>query len=407
VDQCATLTAVSSFEGTGTVDQADVRRHHLRLVLGLVRDGSSVSRGDIVERTGLTKTTVTSLVAQLQQLGVVREAGTRGSSSRGRPARLLEVNSTHATSLVVEVNVDRVALSTFDLGGALLTEDVRNLEQAPSPGQVVEQVTDAIASLRRRPARLTGAALAVPAMLDAATGTVRWGPHLGWQEVPLAAMVRAASRSGDTPVVVDRLVNFSATAEHAVAPEPGRDILLIYGDIGMGGCYLSDGRIIRGAHGLAGEVAHMLLDPDGPVHDCGRRGCAAAFVGLGPLVRDAGLGGGRIGGDGATSPELLELVAVRARAGDAVVRHHLDQQGRWLARVVTTLLHVTNPSELLLGGHFTTLAPLFWEAFSIELELRALPQHLESCDVRISGLGADSVRRGAQQVLADRYLAAL
>jgi predicted NBD/HSP70 family sugar kinase len=398
---------VSAFEVTGTVDQADVRRHHLRLVLGLVRAGRSVSRGDIIERTGLTKTTVTSLVAELQRMGVVREAGTRGSTSRGRPARLLEVNGPHATSLVAEVNIDRVVLSTFDLTGQRLTEQVEAVPESPSPEQVVRMVVAAVSRVRRGRGRLTGAALAVPAMLDPASGTVRWGPHLGWQEVPLAAMVRAATRGDPVPVVVDRLVNFSAIAEHAVTPASGRDVLLLYGDIGIGSCYLSGGQIMRGANGLAGEVGHLLLDPDGPLDDCGRRGCAATLIGLGPLVRDLGMGGGRVGADGTTAPELLDELAARARSGAPDVLAQLDHQGRWLARVVTTLLHLTNPSDLLLGGYFTTLAPLFWPAFSTELAARALPQHLDSCQIRISGLGADSVRRGAQQVLADRYLSSV
>lgn len=391
------------FVSARTVGSSDVRRHHIRLVLGLIRDADGISRADLVARTGLTKPTVTSLVADLHKRGVVRETGIRETAGRGRPARLLELNATHAATVVVEVNIDRVVVSTFDLRGDLADEEVARFDESPRPEQVVRIAARRARRLRAAHRRIAGLGVAVPAMIDA--GVVRSGPHLGWDEVRLEEMLHAAAPIGDVPVVVDRLVNFSAASEHRRRGGLAGDVVVVYGDVGLGSAHLVDGEIVRGAQGLAGEAGHTLLDPDGPLHECGRRGCAAALIGLGPLVRDLHLGEGRVGGAGMTAPELLSRIEELAAEPAADVREILDRQGRWLGRLVSTLLHLMNPAELLLGGHFTTLAPLYWDAFDDELRRRALPQHLRSCAISMSAIGAESVRRGAHQVVADRYLA--
>ena len=394
---------VTEFVSAGTVGSSDVRRHHIRLVLALIRDADGISRADLVARTGLTKPTVTSLVSDLDKRGIVRETRTRETASRGRPARLLELNAEHAVTLVVEVNIDRVVVSTFDFRGDLLSEDVERFDESPRPEEVVRISVSAAAELRAAKRTVAGIAVAVPAMIDA--GVVRSGPHLGWDEVRLADMLHAAEPIGATPVVVDRLVNFSATSEHSSRGGLAGDVVVVYGDVGLGSAHLVDGEIVRGAQGLAGEAGHTLLDPDGPLHECGRRGCAAALIGLGPLVRDLGLGEGRVGAAGMTAPDLLTKIGELAVDPAPSVREVLDRQGRWLGRLASTLLHLMNPSELLLGGHFTTLAPLYWDAFDDELRQRALPQHLRSCRIRVSATGAESVRRGAHRVVADDYLA--
>ncbi|UPK75549.1 ROK family transcriptional regulator [Nocardioidaceae bacterium SCSIO 66511] len=394
---------MSEFVSAGTVGSSDVRRHHIRLVLGLIRDGDGISRADLVARTGLTKPTVTSLVSDLDKRGIVRETGTRETASRGRPARLLELNAAHAVTLVIEVNIDRVVVSTFDLRGDLVAENVEQFDESPHPDEVVRIAANAAAELEAAHRTLAGVAVAVPAMIDA--GVVRSGPHLGWDEVRLADMLHATTSIGSTPVIVDRLVNFSAASERGSRGGLADDVVVVYGDVGLGSAHLVDGEIVRGAQGLAGEAGHTLLDPDGPMHECGRRGCAAALIGLGPLVRDLGLGEGRVGAAGMTAPDLLSRISDLAVDADPETREVLDRQGRWLGRLVSTLLHLMNPSELLLGGHFTTLAPLYWDAFDDELRVRALPQHLRSCEINVSELGAESVRRGAHRVVADGYLA--
>ncbi len=393
------------FVSTGTVGSSDVRHHHIQLVLALIRDSDGISRADLVARTGLTKPTITSLVSDLDKRGIVRETRVREAVGRGRPARLLELNESHAVTLIVEVNIDRVVVSTFDLGGRQVAEDVRRFDESPRPDDVVQITASSVARLRSDGRRLAGIAVAVPAMID--SGVVRSGPHLGWGEVRLADMLHAAGPIGDTPLVVDRLVNFSAASEHSIRDAASGDVVVVYGDVGFGSAHLVGGEIVRGAQGLAGEAGHTLLDPDGPMHECGRRGCAAALIGLGPLVRDLDLGEGRVGGAGMTAPELLSRVAELAAEPDPSVREILDRQGRWLGRLVSTLLHLMNPSELLLGGYFTTLAPLYWDAFDDELKKRALPQHLRGCAISVSELGAESVRRGAHRVVADGYLASV
>jgi predicted NBD/HSP70 family sugar kinase len=384
----------------------DVRRHNLRLVLGLVRSAATIARGDIVARTGMTKTTVTSLVGELTALGLVRDVGRRDSGGRGRPSRLLTLDGRHLVMVVAEVHTDQVTATAYDLAGEVRHTLTRGFDVVPTPRQAVDVVAEcgrSVAPVDGIRPTIAGVAVAVPGMLDITEGVVVWAPNLGWRQIQLAELVRAELEDSALLVDIDRFANYALIAEHAAGADLGPDVVLFYGDVGIGLSHLVDGRILRGAKGYAGEVAHLLLDVRGPVCDCGRRGCLAAMVGLGPAVAALGLAGGRISGRH-NAAELLDEIVAGAEAGATDVRRELRRQARWLAQGTASVLHLLNPSDLVLAGNLSRLAPLSWETFDEELRTRALPQHLEGCALRVSELGVTAVRRGAREHLVDALL---
>jgi len=386
---------------TRPADQQAVRRHNLALVLNLVRDRGPLSRTDLALATGLNKVTVSSLVSDLLDRRLVRETGQRVTGSVGRPARMLQVDGSQVTVAAAEINVDHVALTLADLAGVeLYAETWRVRKSPPSPASAVRTLGRLLAAAEQQTAvggRVAGLRIAVPGMLDPQSGTVDYAPQLGWSGVELAALVRAELGREDLDVRIDRLANFAVYAERRFGGwDVGDtdDIVLLYGDVGVGAAHLVEGRLQRGSAGLAGEFGHLPLDPRGPECDCGRSGCLEALVGLRPLARVAGL------------PALdLEAAMTVAESGTSAMRRELERQGKWLGRGAATVIHLLDPRMLVLGGYFTRLAPLLSKAFDAELRARLMPPHQRRCRVVTSRLGRSAPLRGGIALLADELLA--
>lgn len=230
-------------------------------------------------------------------------------------------------------------------------------------------VVDAIALLVRDLQRDHGpgpVGLGIPGMLDR-TGTLRFSPNL-----PAAAggdvAVALSERLGGAPVHVDNDANCAALAELAMGAARGTQVaLMVTLGTGIGGAVIMDGAIQRGAHGLAGEVGHMVVDPSGPPCPCGGRGCwerYASGAGLARLAREAALAGSLFeavalaGGD----PELVrgEHVARAAADGDAGALAVMETLGWWVALGLANLVAVLDPERIVIGGGLAAVGEMLF-----------------------------------------------
>ena len=195
----------------------------------------------------------------------------------------------------------------------------------------------------------------VPGLVDAA-GTLRFAPNLpGVNELPLAAPL--AARLG-VPVVVDNDASCAGWGEREAGAGKGRDhVVLVTLGTGIGGGIVLGGRLFRGHHGFAGEIGHMVVDPNGPRCPCGPRGCWERFAsgsGLGRLAQEVAVSGraARVvtlaGGD----PELVkgEHVTAAAAEGDAEAVEVMAEFGWWVALGLANLANVFDPEMFVLGG---------------------------------------------------------
>ncbi len=225
---------------------------------------------------------------------------------------------------------------------------------------LVDTLLDLVDQLGPRP---TSIGVGVPGLVDRA-GTLHMGPHLRrMHDVPLARLL--ADRSG-LPTVVDNDANCHAEGELLGGAAAGaREALVVTLGTGIGAGIITGGRLLRGAHGFAGEPGHMIVDPNGPPCPCGKRGCWERFAsgtGLGRLARDAASGGrldaavALAGGD----PEAVrgEHVTASARAGDAESRVVLDAFAHWIALGLANLVNVLDPEIIVIGGGLVEAADL-------------------------------------------------
>ena len=392
-----------------------LRRHNLGLVLAALRAAGGASRAELAARTGLTRATVATLLEPLLGAGVLAEdaATPRGV---GRPSRAVRYAAGGPVALGVAVDVETLAVCAVGLDGVVRghrrhARDHREL--GPDP------VFDGAAALAAEVcgevgARVLGAGLALPALLSTAAGAAhRADRALAAADSALAAadsavvdadsavvgagspvVLRApnlprldGSRPADAlaarlglPVTVDNEATLGALAHLDLAP----NLVYVSAGIGVGGGIVLDGRVYRGARGLAGELGHVVVDRAGPACGCGGRGCVERYAGTAALLADAGaadldaLVDALAGGDG-------RAVAATTRAAAAL--------GTGLASV----LNVLDVPVVVLGGTFARLAPHVEPALSAELARRSLAP----AQVLTSSLGdAAAVRGAAESVLA-------
>ncbi len=275
-----------------------------------------------------------------------------------------------------------------------------------SPETVASRLADLVGDLEGELAgysgSIAGLVAIVAGMVDAASGMVYLSPALGWQDVPLRELLNEALDGPDYPVLVDRRGRLCVEAERRA--EPGattRDLVVLFGDLGVGGGALVNGRTVLGAHGLGGEFAHVVVDPNGPECDCGARGCLGALVGLPPLAEAAGL---RLG-DGSGLAVVVEQLRTRAADGDDQVVAELRRQATWLGTAAATLVNVFDPEAVVLAGWFGILAEWMLPTVRSVLDQRLVLPQRRALDVGASTLGLQAPIHGGVGTVLEHVFA--
>jgi predicted NBD/HSP70 family sugar kinase len=381
-------------------NQRSVRRHNLGVVLRHVADHGPRSRAAIAQETGLNKTTVSSLVGELIDFGLVRETEVELRGTVGRPALPVELTGRRVVGLGLELGVDFLAVRAADLTG---DERHRALVSVDNRGRPVDEVLDDLARLagealtvvRDQDLLTAGAVVAVPGLVDS-DGRLLVAPNLGWTGVSVPELVGDRLGRPPFPIQAENEANLGALAE--LLEGAGRefsDFIYISGELGIGAGIIVGGELFRGAHGFGGELGHTTIEPDGRLCACGNHGCLETRVALGALLRDAGLDpGARVG-------ELAE----RAEAGEERVLEVLAGAGRWLGVGVASAANLLNPLGVVVGGYFATLAPWLLPGLREELDARVLAAEWDAPRVVTSELGAEAAVRGASALALRRVFA--
>ena len=259
-------------------------------------------------------------------------------------------------------------------------------EELAGPAEVLSVISDLarsiVAEVERAGERVDGVGVGVPGLVDD-RGVLRFAPNLMHGE----GMATAEKLTDDlaVPVVVDNDATCAAVGEWALGAAVGvTDAVVVTLGTGIGGGVIADGRVRRGANGFAGEIGHMVVDPNGPPCSCGRRGCWERYAsgsGLGRLAREAALAGRlesvvrRAGGD----PESVrsEHVTALAAEGDPAAAKVLAEMGWWLALGLANLADLLDPAMFVVGGGMIEAG-----AFLLEPARAAFAGMVEAADVR-------------------------
>jgi predicted NBD/HSP70 family sugar kinase len=352
----------------------DARRHNRALVLRTVFRQGPLSRADLARVTHLTRVTTSDLAAELLAEGLVEELGTRIDQGVGKPATLLGVVPDARLTITLDLSDDeRFRAALVDLAGKVLER--RTAERDGRTGAAAVEMALALAAdlaaAADRP--LLGVGVGSPGVVDPA-GTVLEAPNLGWHDVDLAARLGAGL---DAPIHVANDANAAALAELSLGEHADRSLLCIKVGQGVGAGVVLDGHLVVGDRFAAGEIGHVVVDPDGEPCACGRTGCLETAIAAPRLRRRSRDGDPR---------------AARTAAG-----HRL---GEALAPVISTL----NLREVVLSGPLDVLDETFRSAALDAIRARTMPAVGDHVDLRFSSLGEDDVLLGAAMLVLDREL---
>jgi len=278
-------------------DQQLVKRINRSVLLRLLRAQPGLSRARLAQASGLTKSTVSALVRELLDEHWISEADAPvAGDGLGRPSTPLQIDAHRRVLVGVEIGVRRMRLVTVSLTGEVLSASEQALDSADADAvcrQLAQTVRQAWQDLDQRQLLLSGIGVCLPGAIDETTALVRFAPNLGWRDLPFLGMLRRALAQAGVPDVEIHLHNdgdAAALGEYEFATTGDADpLIFISCDVGVGAGIVLNDHLFTGARGMAGEIGHSIMQVDGELCSCGRRGCAETFIGARALGNRPGI----------------------------------------------------------------------------------------------------------------------
>lgn len=362
----ATSTHRHPAGGPRTTRPEDGRRINLSLVLQSLYDEPQLSRADLARRTGLTRVTISDLVAELMASSLVAETGTTAGARPGKPATMLSVRADSRDLIALDLS----APQTITGGVYTLRGERRHLagrDLGPATGEdayaaVVELARELIANADRP---VLGIGVGTPGTVDR-HGTVIAAPNLAWHNLALQQRLTAELA---LPVHVENDANVAVLGERAFAAGPD-NLIRIQISRGVGAGLLIAGSVVTGSSAAAGEIGHVVIDFDGAPCPCGKNGCLETWLSV---------------------PSLRARITARPDAPDEV----LAEAGRRLGIALSPIVGMLDLNDIVVGGPADLVAgPLLAAAQEVVTD-RTHSDFRGEVRLRLSSLGDDAVLLGA------------
>ncbi len=383
----------------------DIRIHNCFSVLRRLIADVRTSRQILAREAELSVATVSNLVSDLIELGVVVEVGYEDSGG-GRPRALLSPNTEGGVLIGVDIAETYVQLEAYDLGLSVLGRvDERLDADENTPAQVLGHLLDGIASVRERlgEREVLGLGVSLPGQVDVAGGVSTFAPNWNWRDVPFRDMLAERLRL-DVPIYLDNPLKTVTVGELWFGDGRGVDRLAVVNlGTGCGVGLAFGGKLYRGATNSAGEWGHTTLDPEGPQCRCGARGCVEAYVGAPAILRQWGAIDERA--RTGSQSEAMAALAAAWEAGDPAAVRTVEAVSRRLAAGVANLVNLVNPDLVVLIGW---VARVLGDGLLPELE-RRLPEHaleapLQAMRLKRNGQERNMVCLGAAALALEGHL---
>lgn len=378
------------------LDASAIRAQHSRLILNLLWRQREISRAELARRTSLSRSTVSAIVSDLLGTGLVEETRA-GVSSGGRRPIMLEFQDQASFIVGIELGATHVSCVLTDLRCTLKASWSAPAPVRDAPELALAKMTMGVRSVMEaggvQPSQVIAIGVAVPSPVDEA----RPGELLPlvvptWQGYNIATHLEEAF---SRPVFVDNDANLGALAElWWGAGSSIDDLAYIKVATGVGAGLIINGRIFRGSGGIAGEIGHTSIDPNGPQCVCGLRGCLATFIGTPALLERAKTELRAAGSDRRPPASIDELVNA-ALDGDPMSVALIQYAGDRLGIGIANMLNLLNPKTVVLGGGITRASELLLEAVRRTIRGLSLPASISHADIRTTALNEWGIAVGA------------
>jgi predicted NBD/HSP70 family sugar kinase len=365
------------------------RLGRVRVLQALVEAGE-LSRPDLVRRTGLSPATVSSVIDDLIAEGQVKSVATNYESKLGRPPLTLGLQPSAGYAFGVDIGHDHVRTILSDLRGDSVWDDSVRIDVDESASESLATAAAAIERALRETSTprsaVFGVGIAIACPVERHGGRLRAeGIMPAW--VGLAPGDEVAARTGlPAKVINDANACVLAEQRYGVA-QTSDDVVYVRLSAGIGAGIVSDGQMLLGHDGLAGEIGHVPIEPNGQVCRCGNRGCLETVAS--PTAIAALLS--RSWGRTVTTSDLALLIEQHDRGTVRAVQDAAEAVGRALASTVM----IINPGVIVVGGELAAAGEILLDPMRHVLQRNAVASQQGQVEVRVSPLGDSAAVRGA------------
>ncbi|QXE01421.1 ROK family transcriptional regulator [Terribacillus sp. DMT04] len=364
------------------------------LILNKIRLAAPISRAAIAKETGLTPPTVSTIVKELMEQGLVVES-TLGSSSGGRKPKMLRIQTEGLYVIGVDAGPETVDCILTTLTGEVIGTVSSKLDVHTNREflmQLSQAVDYLLESYSVKKEHILGIGIAMHGVVDAEAGIGQVAPILKLHHIPIK---QEMERVFGVPVKVENDARAMALGESWFGKYDTRDtIVAVNIGSGIGAGIIIQGRLLRGAAGLAGEFGHMSIDLNGEICACGNRGCLQTFASGPAIAKRAGMISG-------------EAVYQAALKGEETAINVLQETGRTLGIGLINLIHLLNPDRIILGGGVMQSAAYLLPMLREEIEARALTEEATRTEILISELRERATVLGAVALLLEEIFASV
>jgi len=394
---------------------SSVRAHNLRAILLALLNAEHLSRVHLAELTGLSTTTITNLISELMEQGIVIEEGLEKSSqprSVGRPRTALCLVPEARYAIGIHIGVGSIRVAIADLRANLNEIHMLAHPLDKPPEDVLREVSNlvehAIEVSGVDSVQIVGIGVGASGLVDPSTGVNLLAPNLGWRDVPIQQWCCSQL---NLPICVDNNVRAMALGE-AMFGESRKiqSLAFVYARIGVGAGFVMDGNLYRGIGAGAGEIGHTTIIPDGgALCRCGNKGCLETLVSESVILKEAAEIA-RKDPQGELAKRMqngetlsIDLVFEIARLGDPAMQGILDQKSHYMGIALANLVNIFNPEAIVLGGIFAQGEDLFLPAIEANLQQRSFANLGKRVQLRTASFGRNAGVAGAAALALNAF----
>ena len=387
--------------------QQQTKNHNKRLILKTIYDRSEISRASIARSTRLTRTTVSTIVAELIADDLVAEIGPV-ATDRGKPPILLNVPDSSRHLIGVDLANSEFRGAVLDLRGNVLFRHSLPVANRSNQAalQLVYELVETLLAAATRP--LLGIGIGTPGLMDAENGVILQAIDLDWQNLPLRQLLEDRFR---LPVYVANDSQAAALGEFIFGQrQSDSNLVVLKAGRGIGAGIVLNRQLYYGDHSGAGEIGHIVVVENGKLCRCGHFGCLETVASSRAIVEAAQC----IAQTDATSslhqyaatPERIttELVHQVLQAGDAAVQQLINEAGHYLSIAIANIIGLLDVGHIVVAGSMARFGNALLEPIQTRLQQRALASLVKKSEVSISHLGQDIVVQGAAAILLSQEL---
>ena len=385
-------------------NQEYIKRFNRINVLNLIRENLTISRQELAETTGLTLAGISGIVRELVEAGYIREFGQGPSSGGRRPITLAfnpengyvlgaEITSQYSTIGIVDLQLKPVVVRRVKIG---MTEPLDGLKQLIAAMENLAAVSNIPGE------KILGSGFAIPGLIERESQIIKRSPNLGegWRELPLGKWLGSVLKR---PFTLENNSNAAALAEYTLGAGKGiKDLAYVNLGEGFSTGVILGGEVVYGSRGYAGEMGHTVIVENGPLCNCGNRGCLESLYAVPALEHRANMELGLYDPDDPLKSIWLEKGEVNIEDILAAVtipgsyaRDLIRQAGWSIGLGIAGIVNFYNPEIIVLGGVLASAGETLLEPLKSSVRTHAFPEVVQGTSIVTSAIGRDAAFYGA------------